>query len=108
MGNPNGASITVNETDLNWGDTATFSYTLPDHPAPKGRIGIMVDAFQTREEDGASVYVYGARGLVPEEFVLQSNFWTSGAAHCIATLYDIDMSTNKQRDLATTEFDVAA
>ncbi len=100
---PNDATITVNETDLNWGDTCTFSYELPGHPAPKGKIGITLDAFQ----DG--VLVYGGGGWpIPDPFVLKSNFWTSGAAHCIATLLDIDMGNGRRRELAVTEFDVAA
>jgi hypothetical protein len=106
--NPNDASISVNETDLNWGDTVTFTYSPTEADHKGHRIGIMVDAFQDKDNDGNIEYVYGARGLAPGDFVLSSLYWTDGAAHCVATLFDIDFRTGRQKDLATTEFDVAA
>src|SRR5215475_5557249 len=76
--NTHGNSIAVDQTDLHFGDTATFSYTTNskvDQP------GITVLCYK----DGTLVYAYGGWPIGAFTFTLSSVAWTNaggGAASC--------------------------
>lgn len=93
-------TLTVDQTDLHHGDTATFTATFNGSETQLFEWGVCT-------QDG--VAVYGWSLVSPSDaatigVVMGSDYWTSGGAHCHAELA-------KHRDrtytvLATTDFDV--
>jgi len=86
----------------NWGDTVTFNVsTSASWPS------VELDCYQ----NGVSVYT-ATRGFYPtyawsDNYSLTNQYWTSGAASCVATLYNTNRNGSRTT-LATMSFSVGA
>lgn len=98
-------SLTVNETNLHYGDAATFT---TEYPKINGRYSLRVRVLCYQDE---LVYQYSTDEDAAV-FVLSGGLWTGGAAHCEADLYYFTLTGYGQQTgvfyLAHTEFEVAA
>lgn len=86
----------------NWGDQITFTVSGASTSTPS----VQLDCRQS----GTLVYAMSA-GIYPaypftQVYTLRSNYWTSGAASCVATLYVASGGTNTI--LSTTSVSVGA
>lgn len=95
---PNKASITVNETELHYGDSISFTY---QDPKPQGHTGIDIKCYQ----DGQLVYNAGYWPIA-DSYPLSSGIWTGGAAQGTADLLDITHDLARHKVVASTTFEV--
>jgi hypothetical protein len=96
------ATINVNETNLHFGDTVSFTYEEPNHV--QGVLGIALRCYQ----DGTLVFAAGDYPIQDTYTLGPSIAWTGGAATCAATLEDIDLTKGTVRDVADVTFAVVA
>ena len=94
-------TIAVNESDLNYNDTATFAITANQWP-----VYALFHAYQNDKvvAVGYSNFMYANGSTGP--MGMNSPIWQGGAAHCTVDLVLVER--NKRRILASSSFEVAA
>ena len=97
------ASLTLDQASPRYGDTLSFTYTLPEHNPPKYP-AIYVRAYQA----GVLVYASGGYPIGAFSFKLGSVSWTGGAADAKATLVGADPERGHDKVLAEVDFSVLA
>ena len=97
-------TVAVNETDLHYGDTVTFTVDVSE-PVPTF---VRVTCYQDEQAVGIGfTNTQRATHYVTDTTGMYSPVWTSGAAECKAELLQYLKGT-RTRTLATTTFSVAA